>query len=97
MGNVGAKATVLVRLKKEVLDPQGSAVRRALGTLGIHGVSDVRVGKLVEVEFTPETPVGELPDRLRRMADVLLANPVMEDFEIVLEPPQEEFVGPAKG
>ena len=45
------KATVLVRLKPEVLDPQGDAVRRALGTLGFEGVRDVRVGKIVEIEL----------------------------------------------
>ena len=43
------KATVLVRLKSEVLDPQGDAVRRALGKLGFEGVKGVRVGKLIEI------------------------------------------------
>jgi phosphoribosylformylglycinamidine synthase PurS subunit len=45
------KATVLVRLKEEVLDPQGDAVRRALVRLGFEGVRGVRVGKLVEIDL----------------------------------------------
>ena len=45
------KATVLVRLKSEVLDPQGDAVRRALGKLGFEGVKGVRVGKLIEIDL----------------------------------------------
>ena len=53
------KATVYVRLKTEVLDPQGEAVRRALGTMGFEGVAGVRIGKL-------------------------LANPVIEDYEVVV-------------
>ncbi len=79
------KATVVVRLKGEVLDPQGDAVRRALGKLGFEGVKGVRVGKIVEIEF--DDAVGSAPDlqnRLRKMADELLANPVTEDFEIKL-------------
>ena len=45
------KATVLVRLKREVLDPQGDAVKRALDTLGFAGVKGVRIGKLIEIEM----------------------------------------------
>jgi len=77
------KVTVFVRLKGEVLDPQGDAVKRALGTLGFEGVSNVRVGKLVEIEV--DDKLGKAPDfeaRLRKMADEMLANPVIEDYEI---------------
>jgi phosphoribosylformylglycinamidine synthase PurS subunit len=81
------KATVLVRLKTEVLDPQGDAVRRALGKLGFEGVQAVRVGKLIEIEIDekahPEAK-PELEKRLAKMADEMLANPVIEDYEIVL-------------
>ena len=77
------KATVLVRLKQEVLDPQGDAVRRALGRLGFEGVGRVRVGKLIEIELE-EAHADDLAPRLRRMADELLANPVTEDFEVKL-------------
>lgn len=77
------KATVLVRLKSEVLDPQGDAVRRALGKLGFDGVKGVRVGKLIEIEMDDNAAAtGDLKDRLSKMADEMLANPVIEDFEI---------------
>jgi len=80
------KATVLVRLKSEVLDPQGDAVRRALGKLGFEGVKGVRVGKLIEIELD-EAVAGNAADvkaRFAKMADEMLANPVIEDFEIKL-------------
>ena len=75
------KATVLVRLKDEVLDPQGDAVRRALVKLGFEGVGRVRVGKLVELEIE-DAHSADVAPRLRKMADELLANPVTEEFEI---------------
>ena len=75
------KATVLVRLKTEVLDPQGEAVRKALVRLGFEGVKGVRVGKLVEIELDA-TPSTELHQRLAKMADAILANPVIEDYEV---------------
>ena len=82
------KATVIVRLKREVLDPQGDAVRRALGRLGFEGVTGVRIGKLVEIELAPGRELGpeELTKRLAAMADELLANPVIEDYEIAVSP-----------
>jgi phosphoribosylformylglycinamidine synthase len=81
-----SKATVLVRLKSEVLDPQGDAVKRALDKLGFEGVRGVRIGKLIEIDFgdAPITDPTALKDRLSRMADEMLANPVIEDFEIKL-------------
>ncbi len=75
------RATVLVRLKTEVLDPQGDAVRQALARLGFQGVKSVRVGKLIEIELEP----GDLEEQrasLSKMADEMLANPVTEDFEV---------------
>jgi phosphoribosylformylglycinamidine synthase PurS subunit len=77
------KVTVLVRLKGEVLDPQGDAVKRALGTLGFEGVSSARVGKLIEIEVDDQ--LAKAPDfqaRMKKMADEMLANPVIEDYEI---------------
>lgn len=65
--------------KAEILDPQGQAVVRALGRLGVSGVSDVRQGKRFEIE-TDGTVTRE---EIQRMAEVLLANTVIEDFEIV--------------
>jgi phosphoribosylformylglycinamidine synthase len=77
------KATVYVRLKGEVLDPQGDAVGRALSSLGFRGVRGVRVGKLIELEVDDaEARAPDFEQRLRRMADEMLANPVIEDYEI---------------
>ena len=79
------KATVYVRLKKEVLDPQGRAVQKALETLGFEGVSDVRVGKLIEIELGSSAQSGpELRGKLEKMCDELLANPVIEDYEVTV-------------
>jgi phosphoribosylformylglycinamidine synthase len=79
------KATVFVRLKPEVLDPQGDAVRRALGTLGFEGVKQVRIGKLIEIDLGDAAAPEEVKARLAKMADELLANPVIEDYEIRAE------------
>lgn len=78
------KASVRVRFKTEVLDPQGDAVRRALAHLGIPGIRDVRVGKLIELELDAADG-AEARAILARAADELLANPVMEDYEVVVE------------
>ena len=78
------KATVYVRLKTEVLDPQGRAVQRALGVLGIEGVKNVRIGKLIEIELDDATAGAELETKLARISDELLANPVIEDYEIAV-------------
>jgi phosphoribosylformylglycinamidine synthase PurS subunit len=77
------KVAVIVRPKPEVLDPQGDAVRRALGKLGFAGIDSVRVGKIIEIDVD-EAHAGapDLVDRLQRMADELLANPVIEDYEV---------------
>jgi phosphoribosylformylglycinamidine synthase PurS subunit len=77
------KATVVVRPKPEVLDPQGDAVRRALAKLGFAGISAVRIGKLIEIEMDEEhARAPDIAARLSQMADELLANPVIEDFEV---------------
>ncbi len=80
------KALVHVTLKPSVLDPQGKAIQRACASLGYGAVRGVRQGKLFEIEV--EAP-GEERARalLSEVAAKLLANPVIEDFEIVrLEP-----------
>ena len=71
------KARVLIRPKEGILDPQGKAVERALPALGFEGVSHVRVGRLVELET-------ENPAELDSLCEKLLANPLIEDFEIEL-------------
>ncbi|MBB4664971.1 phosphoribosylformylglycinamidine synthase subunit PurS [Conexibacter arvalis] len=70
------KMRVLIRPKAGILDPQGQAVERALPALGFDGVSQVHVGRLVELEV-------EDPAQLPAMCDKLLANPLIEDYEIV--------------
>jgi phosphoribosylformylglycinamidine synthase subunit PurS len=70
-----AKARVLIRPKEGILDPQGKAVERALPALGFEGVGHVRVGRMVELE-------ADDPARLPELCEKLLANPLIEDFEI---------------
>ncbi len=67
---------VLVRPKAGILDPQGQAVERALPALGFDGVANVHVGRLVELDVEDPSRVGE-------MCEKLLANPLIEDYEIV--------------
>jgi phosphoribosylformylglycinamidine synthase len=69
------RARVLVRPKAGILDPQGQAVERALPALGFDGVSNVNVGRLIELD------VEDL-DKLPEMCERLLANPLIEDYEI---------------
>jgi phosphoribosylformylglycinamidine synthase len=78
------KANVYVTLKQEVLDPQGEAVRRALDSLGMPGVKRVRVGKLIEIDVEGGAS-KEAEAKLRSMCEKLLANPIVEDFELELE------------
>ena len=70
-----AKARVLIRPKEGILDPQGKAVERALPALGFEGIEHVRVGRVVELEI-------DEPDRLGELCEKLLANPLIEDYEI---------------
>ena len=72
------KARVHVTLKNGVLDPQGEAVRRALGNLGFDGVHGVRQGKLIELDLAD----GSTEADVRAMCDRLLANPVIESYRI---------------
>jgi phosphoribosylformylglycinamidine synthase subunit PurS len=74
---------VRVRLKKEVLDPQGEAIRRVLDALGYSEVRDVRVGKLMLLEVEGENGPG-VGARIEEACRELLANPVIEDFEVRL-------------
>jgi phosphoribosylformylglycinamidine synthase PurS subunit len=69
------RARVLVRPKEGILDPQGQTVQRALEALGFAGVSNVHVGRLIELEL-------EDAARLPEMCERLLANPLIEDWEI---------------
>ncbi len=70
------RARVLIRPKQGILDPQGQTVERALPALGFEGVSEVRIGRLVELD---------VPDiaEVEAMCEKLLANPLVEDYEVV--------------
>ena len=74
-----ARVVVNVMPKAEILDPQGQAVQRALGRIGVAGVADVRQGKRFEIEVDDSITDAEL----ERVAETLLANTVIEDFEVV--------------
>jgi phosphoribosylformylglycinamidine synthase subunit PurS len=67
---------VLIRPKEGILDPQGQTVERALPALGFEGVSEVRVGRMVELNVEDESRLPDLCERL-------LTNPLVEDYEIV--------------
>jgi phosphoribosylformylglycinamidine synthase len=74
------KATVVVRPKQGILDPQGAAVEAALGHLGF-SVSGARVGKVVDIEVEA-ADAGEARATVEKMCEQLLANPLMESYEV---------------
>jgi phosphoribosylformylglycinamidine synthase subunit PurS len=71
------RARVLIRPKEGILDPQGQTVERALPALGFKGVSHVHVGRMVELDV-------EDPAEVDAMCEKLLANPLIEDYEVTL-------------
>ena len=76
-----ARVVVNVMPKAEILDPQGQAVVRAPGRIGVKGVADVRQGKRFEIEVSDEVT----REQVEKMAEVLLANTVIEDFDVIFE------------
>ena len=82
-----ARVVVDVMPKPEILDPQGKAVTGALGRLGFSGLS-VRQGKRFELEVDGELTDERLAD-IRRAAETLLANTVIETFDVRVETPAE--------
>jgi phosphoribosylformylglycinamidine synthase len=72
------KARVLIRPKAGILDPQGKAVEGALPALGFDGVREVRIGRLVELE-------ADDPAQIPGLCEKLLANPLIEDYEVQIE------------
>jgi phosphoribosylformylglycinamidine synthase PurS subunit len=70
------RARVLIRPKEGILDPQGQAVEQALPALGFNGVRNVHVGRLIELDVDDPSEVPEMCERL-------LANPLIEDYEVV--------------
>jgi phosphoribosylformylglycinamidine synthase subunit PurS len=74
------RVRVLIRPKEGILDPQGQAVERALPALGYEGVSNVHVGRMVELDVPSE---GDVSARVEEMCEKLLANPLIESYEVV--------------
>lgn len=79
-----ARVVVDVMPKPEILDPQGKAVQGALPRLGFEGVLEVRQGKRFEIQIDGDLTDERLAD-VRRMAETLLSNPVIEDYEVHVE------------
>jgi len=79
------RATVLVRPKAGILDPQGEAVESALEHLGF-AVSGARVGKVIDLEVQASDP-AEAKAQVEKMCEQLLANPLMESWEVVVGEP----------
>ncbi|WP_128513731.1 phosphoribosylformylglycinamidine synthase subunit PurS [Tabrizicola thermarum] len=77
------KARVTVMLKTGVLDPQGEAVRHALGSLGFAGVNGVRQGKVIELDLA-ETDAAKAEAEVKAMCEKLLANTVIESYRVEL-------------
>ncbi len=75
------KARVFVTLKNGVLDPQGEAVKHALGTLGFDGVNTVRQGKMIEIDLA-HTDVAKAEADVTEMCEKLLANTVIENYSV---------------
>lgn len=78
------KATITIRLKPSVLDPQGSAVKGSLHSLGYEGVEGVRVGKTMEVRLKA-ADTKDAEKQVDAMCQKLLANPVIEEYEFRVE------------
>lgn len=75
------KARVFVTLKNGVLDPQGEAIRHALGTLGFTGVDGVRQGKVIDLDLA-ETDPAKAEAAARGMCEKLLANTIIENYSV---------------
>ena len=78
------KARIEIRLKAGILDPQGKAIGGALGGLGYNGLGEVRQGKLIEIDLPGVTDKAAAEKEVAAMCKTLLANPVTEDFRVVL-------------
>lgn len=79
-----ARVTVNVRLKSEILDPQGRAVQGALGRLGLDNVTNVRQGKQFIIDIAGDLDAAQTA-KLHELAENLLSNPVIEDYDLQVE------------
>ena len=76
------KISLIITLKKDVLDPQGKVIHQALDGMGFNDVNEVRQGKYFEID-TKETDPKKAKDRVEEMCKKLLANLVIENFKII--------------
>jgi phosphoribosylformylglycinamidine synthase subunit PurS len=79
------KVTVNVTRRPEIADPQGATVHRALADLGYGSVRSVRVDRTLHLDVDGEEPEAVRAE-VARMCEQLIANPVLEDFEVVVQP-----------
>lgn len=79
------KVRVLIRLKPTLMDAQGVVVRKALNELGYDTVTDVRIGKLIELTLNSDGQEAQLKTQVEEMCARLLANPVIEEYEVIVE------------
>jgi len=77
-----AKRKVVVTLKENILDPQGTAIKRELESLGYKGIEDIRLGKVIEVSFSESVAIDKQDELLEEISEKLLANPVIEDYRV---------------
>ena len=78
------KISVIITLKKDVLDPQGSVIANSLKSLGFENVKDVRQGKFIELEINSNSK-EEAEKQCNDMCEKLLANLVIEDYSVEIE------------
>ena len=77
------KVTVIVTLKSTVLDPQGMTIQRSLAPLGLGDITDVRQGKIFDVQLKDGLPHSR--EQIERLAKEVLTNPVIEEYRIIWE------------
>ena len=76
------KISVVITLKKDVLDPQGKVIHQTLDSMGFEGINEVRQGKYFEID-TNESDKKKAEEKVEEMCKKLLANLVIEDFKII--------------
>ncbi|MDQ3088586.1 MAG: phosphoribosylformylglycinamidine synthase subunit PurS [Acidobacteriota bacterium] len=80
------KAKIYVTLKPSVLDPQGKAIHHSVESLGYKDVAEIRQGKYFEIVLNADLPETEAKTTVEKIAKDVLANPVIEDYQVVISP-----------
>ena len=80
------KALVYVTLKAGVLDPQGTAIHHSVESLGYKNINDIRQGKYFEISLDPSMVESDAIESIEKIANDVLANPVIEDFRVEVLP-----------